>query len=191
MFAKTVSHAPVFARIPGSHHPDTRLRLLPGFRDPGSVLILGQVKQYGNPYLICIAKVTVRCRQNEVSSIQIQHKRQPIARLLGRGMGCRLWVQSFTYILPQSAHWCVRYIVILDRIITALDYIWYIGCSYMGALGYVGLRHGDWFNINMSSNQYRKSHCGDATLVRSSYLHNGNSYTGKIAFLYWIGDLWY
>ena len=33
----------------------TLLRLIPGFRDPGSVLILGQVTQYGNPYLICIA----------------------------------------------------------------------------------------------------------------------------------------
>ena len=54
-FAKTVSPAPVFVRIPGSHHPGTRLRLVPGFRDPGSVLILGQVTQYGNPYLICIA----------------------------------------------------------------------------------------------------------------------------------------
>ena len=53
-FAKTVSPTPVFAQIPGSHHPCTRLRLLPGFRDPGSVLILGQVTQYGNPYLICI-----------------------------------------------------------------------------------------------------------------------------------------
>ena len=38
-FVKTVSPAPVFARI------------------PGSVLILGQVTQYGNPYLICIAFV--------------------------------------------------------------------------------------------------------------------------------------
>ena len=44
----------LFVRIPGSHHPGTRLRLVPGFRDPGSVLILGQVTQYGNPYLICI-----------------------------------------------------------------------------------------------------------------------------------------
>ena len=44
----------VFVRIPGSHHPGTRLRLVPGLRDPGSVLILGQVTQYGNPYLICI-----------------------------------------------------------------------------------------------------------------------------------------
>ena len=51
-----MSPAPVFVRIPGSHHPGTRLRLVPGFRDPGSVLILGQVTQYGNPYLICLAK---------------------------------------------------------------------------------------------------------------------------------------
>ena len=38
----------------GSRDPTTRLRLVPGFGDPGSVLILGQVTQYGNPYLICI-----------------------------------------------------------------------------------------------------------------------------------------
>ena len=48
-----MSPAQVFVRIPGSHHPGTRLRLVSGFRDPGSVLILGQVTQYGNPYLIC------------------------------------------------------------------------------------------------------------------------------------------
>ena len=33
--------------------------------------------------------------------------------------------------------------------------------------------------------QYRKSHCGDKTILRPSYLHNGISYTGK-TFLYWI-----
>ena len=38
----------------------------------------------------------------------------------------------------------------------------------------------------MSSYQYRKSHCGDKTVVRSSYLHNGISYTGKMSSLYWI-----
>ena len=32
----------------------------------------------------------------------------------------------------------------------------------------------------MASYQYRKSHCGDKTVVRSSYLHNGISYTGKM-----------
>ena len=37
----------------------------------------------------------------------------------------------------------------------------------------------------MSSYQYKKSHCGDKTVVRSSYLHNWTSYTGKMASLYW------
>ena len=45
---------------------------------------------------------------------------------------------------------------------------------------------GPWFNIKMSSYQYMKSHCGDKTVVRSSYLHNGISYTGKMTSLYWI-----
>ena len=42
------------------------------------------------------------------------------------------------------------------------------------------------FNIKMTSYQYRKSHCGDKTILRSSYLHNGISYTGKTTSLYWI-----
>ena len=46
---------------------------------------------------------------------------------------------------------------------------------------------GPQFNIKMSSYQYRKSHCGDKTVVRSSYFHNGISYTGKMSSLYWIG----
>ena len=46
---------------------------------------------------------------------------------------------------------------------------------------------GTWFNIKMSSYQYRKSHCGDKTVVRSSYLHNGISYTDKMSSLYWDG----
>ena len=48
---------------------------------------------------------------------------------------------------------------------------------------------GPWFNIKMSSYQYRKYHCGDKTVVRSSYLHNGISYIGKITSLYWIRAL--
>ena len=47
-------------------------------------------------------------------------------------------------------------------------------------------RTGPSFNIKVSSNQYRKSHCGNKTVVRSSYLHNGISYTGKMTSLYWI-----
>ena len=49
---------------------------------------------------------------------------------------------------------------------------------------------GSWFNIKMSSYQYRKSHCGDKTVVRSSYLHSGISYTGKMTSLYWIRAQW-
>ena len=39
----------------------------------------------------------------------------------------------------------------------------------------------------MTSYQYRKSHCGDKTILRPSYLHNGISYPGKTTSLYWIG----
>ena len=46
-----------------------------------------------------------------------------------------------------------------------------------------------WFNIKMPSCQYRKSHCGDKTVIRSSYLHHGISYTGKMISLYWIRAL--
>ena len=42
---------------------------------------------------------------------------------------------------------------------------------------------GHWFNIKMSSYQNRKSHCGDKTVIRLSYLHCGISYTGKMASL--------
>ena len=45
------------------------------------------------------------------------------------------------------------------------------------------------FNIKWSPNQYKKSHCGDKTVVRSSYLHHGNSYNGKTTSLYWIRAL--
>ena len=48
---------------------------------------------------------------------------------------------------------------------------------------------GPWFNIKMLSYQYRKFHCGDKTVVRSSYLHNGICYTGKTTSLYWIRAL--
>ena len=64
------------------------------------------------------------------------------------------------------------------RIIKCLNDCWW--CMY------AGWRTGAWFNKNMSSYQYRKSHCGDKTVVRSSYLYNGISYTGKMTSFYWI-----
>ena len=41
----------------------------------------------------------------------------------------------------------------------------------------------------MPSYQYRKSHCGDKTILWPSYLHNGISYTGKMTYLYWMRAL--
>ena len=60
-----------------------------------------------------------------------------------------------------------------------------MGCNYFS----LPKIPGPWFNIKMSSYQYRKSHCGDKTVVISSYLHNGISYTGKMTSLYWIRAL--
>ena len=48
---------------------------------------------------------------------------------------------------------------------------------------------GSWFNRKISPYQYRESHCGDKMVVRSSYLHNGISCTGKMTSLYWIRGL--
>ena len=56
----------------------------------------------------------------------------------------------------------------------------------MPALIQVWCWPGPRFNIKMTSYQYRKSHCGDKTILRPSYLHNGISYTGKMSSLYWI-----
>ena len=56
---------------------------------------------------------------------------------------------------------------------------------------WLGQYYGCWcpgphFNMKMKSYQYRKSHYGDKTILRPSYLHNGISYTGKTTFQYWI-----
>ena len=50
-------------------------------------------------------------------------------------------------------------------------------------------RPGHWFNKKMTSYQYRKSRCGDKTILRPPYLHNGIYYTGKMPSLYWISPL--
>ena len=49
---------------------------------------------------------------------------------------------------------------------------------------------GPWFNIKTLFYHYRKYHYGDKTILRLSYLHNGISYTGKTASLYWFGALY-
>ena len=52
-------------------------------------------------------------------------------------------------------------------------------------IGMLWRKPGFWFNIKMSSYQYKKSRCGDKMILRPSYVHNGISYTGKTTS--WIG----
>ena len=54
---------------------------------------------------------------------------------------------------------------------------------YLNQCWFITERSGPWFNIRTSSYQYRESHCGDKTILRPSYLHNGIFYTGKITSL--------
>ena len=65
--------------------------------------------------------IIVWCRYNAVNFLQNLHRIHPIARPLGRGMGCILWVQTVIYTLPQSLQWCMQNHDILDRVITTLD----------------------------------------------------------------------
>ena len=60
------------------------------------------------------------------------------------------------------------------------------GFTYSDVLNMKKPSSGPWFDIKMSSDQYRKYHYGDKTILWPSYLHNGISYTGKITSLYWI-----
>ena len=60
-----------------------------------------------------------------------------------------------------------------------------INCTFRNTI----TNNSAWLYIKMLSYQYRKYHCRDKTVTRSSYLHNGISYIGKMASLYWISHL--
>ena len=66
------------------------------------------------------------------------------------------------------------------------SHYWYYW-SNADALSVRLLETGPLSNMKMSSYQYRKFHCGDKIVVRSSYLHSGISKAGKMLSLYWIG----
>ena len=103
------------------------------------------------------------------------------------GLDCLLWsFQCLVLCIPKV--WCIT---------VALDDHWLTSTKLRGWLlaivpmaevfvSIAGRYPGPWLNIKMSSYQYRKSHCGDKTILWPSYLHNGISYTGKTTSLYWI-----
>ena len=51
------------------------------------------------------------------------------------------------------------------------------------------LHHETRFNIKTTSYQYRTFHCGNKTVVKSSYLPNGISHAGETTSLYWFNPL--
>ena len=85
------------------------------------------------------------------------------------------WPGSQYSILPQRSVVLLQYTMLP---LSLLDYTW------------IKLIIANIYILCWTLIQYnRKFNSGDKTVVRSSYLHNGNSYTGKISSLYWIGAL--
>ena len=103
-----------------------------------------------------------------------------------------LWHTSLTanmemLLLVTRQHTLKIYVLPTTHIMLRFAAVWHQSrspTSFRVASGYY--HPGAQFNIKMTSYQYRKSHCGDKTAVRSSNLHNGIFYTGKMSSLYWI-----
>ena len=74
--------------------------------------------------------------------------------------------------MPQNTTWC-NYLSIAccTQVLEICAIHDWRKWSDISSLGNQGL-----FNIKISSYQYRKSYCGDKTVVRSSYLHNSIIY---------------
>ena len=70
--------------------------------------------------IVLLYEVTVRCRYNAVNFLTSIHKRHPIARPSGWGMGCLLWIQRLINSLSQFLQWFMQYLTMLDRVITTL-----------------------------------------------------------------------
>ena len=104
--------------------------------------------------------------------------------------------EAVNLVLTQHVKWCERNIFknmcstvvisVLCGCCTRLLFPMFV-CSSWSAWKCQCCSAGSWLNIKMLSYQDRKSHCGDKTVVRSSYLHNGISYTGKTASLSPLG----
>ena len=88
---------------------------------------------------------------------------------------------SDAYLVGLAPGFISRYVTVLSSVLQS--------SAESTCLWYWSGEPGPWFNIKMPFYQYRKSHSGDRTVVRSSYLHNGISYTGKMASSYWTSPL--
>ena len=98
---------------------------------------------------------------------------------------CHLTNHQVVYVphhstLPYPYPWNVKYVWLLP-VLSGLNLDHRLDPLPKDVMKHTGPR----FNIKMSSYKYRKSHRGDKTVVRSSYLNNGISYAGKMTSLYW------
>ena len=108
--------------------------------------------------------------------------------------------------LVSTRVWPPEITVIYQRSLAAIEIQWWFCWIWVNFCGKIDNRDASYlctslrrtsldkwsgprFSIKMPSYQYRKSHCGDKTVIRSSYLHNGISYTAKMTSLYWIRAL--
>ena len=73
------------------------------------------------PRVLILSLYTVRCHYIAVNVLQNTHKRHPIARLGGRGMGCLSWLLTLMYVLLQSVLCWLPNHMMLDRFITVPD----------------------------------------------------------------------
>ena len=92
------------------------------------------------------------------------------------GVGVDLWHLT-AYVASMLLHWFAREVRMKNSSKMSI---------HRKNITMLESRSGPWFNKKIPSWQYRKSHCGDKTVVRPSYVHNGITYTGSMASLYWI-----
>ena len=141
---------------------------------------------------------TVWCCYNVVNNLPQIVTRHWINHPQGQDIGCLLWVRTSG--LSQSLQCCTQYMyhVIWQHpfVVLCAVHVTHWGRETLICVSKLiiigsdnGLSPGPQSNIKMSSYQYRKCRCGDKTVVRSSYLHNVISYTGKMSSLYWIRAL--
>ena len=107
--------------------------------------------------------------------------------IMHRFLSSHLWVTDFFNVKPSNKFKHYLLITIIGLYTDTQFYIHTSTWMYHENIKLIHQNPGPWFNTKMTSYQYRKSHCGDKTILRPSYLHNGISYTGKMTNLYWIG----
>ena len=150
------------------------------------------------------------CNNCALHDVMVYYKTKNIYHVLNTGQYF-IKLSAWKYIYISKLLWmnstgCNSYIAACSRLQYSKTFTWQIFRRNMNMfLKFQSFLHTDMTQVveillhvrqgptrsqgSDSSYRYRKSHCGDKTVVRSSYLHNGISYTGEMTSLYWIRAL--